>query len=98
MADRRSLNVIKKMYKKHHIVRGTLVDVLPHAKYMKIVYRSTTKCIFESFWATYEGDQQVKEAKANQLVHQSELFIMKEGEDIEAMYSRFQTLIFGLRF
>jgi len=31
------------------------------------------------------------------LVHQYELFKMKEDESIEQMYSRFQTLVFGLQ-
>ena len=38
--------------------------------------------------------KKVKEAKATILVHQYELFRMKEDEDIETMYSRFQTLVF----
>jgi len=78
-------------------VRGILVDALPHSKYRKIVNRSTAKSIFESLHSTYEGNKQIKEAKSNQLVHQYELFRMKEYEDIETMYSRFQTLVCGLQ-
>jgi hypothetical protein len=59
----------RKIYKKHHIVRGVLMNALPHAEYTKIVNRSTAKAIYESLCSTYEGNQQVKEAKANQLVH-----------------------------
>lgn len=87
----------KKIYKKHHRVRGILVEVLPHTEYTKIGDRSTGKSIFESLYSTYEGNQQVKEAMANQLVYQFELFKMKEDQDIETMYSRFQTLFFGLQ-
>ena len=58
------------LYKKHHRVRGILVDALPHSKYIKIIDKSTAKTIFESMCATYEGNQQVKEAKANLLVQQ----------------------------
>jgi len=47
--------------------------------------------------STYEGNQQVREAKANRLVKQYELFRMKEDEDIETMYSRFQNLQSGLQ-
>jgi hypothetical protein len=39
----------------------------------------------------------VKEAKANFLVHQYELFKMKEDEDIETMFARFQTLVYDLQ-
>jgi len=78
-------------------VRGILVDALPHSKYTKIVNISMAKCIFESLHSTYEGNKHIKEAKANQLVHHYELFRMKEDEDIETMYSRFQTLACGLQ-
>lgn len=64
---------------------------------MKIVDRFKTKSIFESLCATYEGNQQAKKAKANQLVHQYELFRMKEGEDIEVVHLRFQTLVYDLQ-
>lgn len=66
-------------------------------KYTKIVDKSTSKSIFESLCSTYEGNKLVKEANANQLVHQYELFIMKEDEDIKTMYSRFQTLVSDLQ-
>jgi len=45
----------------------------------------------------YEGNKKVREAKATMLVHQYELFRMKEDENIETMYSRFQTLVSGLQ-
>jgi len=53
------------------------VEALPHAEYMKVGDRSTVKNHFESLCSTYEGNQQVKEAEANQLIHQYELFKMK---------------------
>jgi len=85
----------KKIYKKHHRVRGILLEAFPHAEYMNI--GDSEKSVFESLCYTYKGNQQVKEAKANQLVHQYELFKMKDDEDIETMYSRFQTLVPGLQ-
>jgi len=39
----------------------------------------------------------VKEVKANLLVEQYELLKMKDDEDIEVMYSRFQILISALQ-
>ena len=39
--------------------------------------------------------QTMKVAKAFMLVHQYELFKMKDDESIEQMYSRFQTLVSG---
>jgi hypothetical protein len=46
--------------------------------------------------STYEGNKHVREAKENLLVQQYELFKMKEDEDIETMFARFQTLVSGL--
>lgn len=38
----------------------------------------------------------MKEAKANLLVHQYEMFKMKDTENIEEMYARFKILVSGL--
>jgi len=87
----------KKLYKKHHLIRGTLVAALPHKEYLKMSDKSTAKAMFTSLCSNYEGNKKVREAKATMLVHQYELFRMKEDESIETMYSRFQTLVFGLQ-
>jgi len=59
--------------------------------------KSTTKAMFASLCANSEGSKKVREAKALMLVHQYELFRMKDDESIEEMYSRFQTLVSGLK-
>jgi len=64
---------------------------------MKMNDKSTTKAMFASLCANYEGSKKVREAKAPMLVHQYELFKMKDDESIEQMYSRFQTLVSGLQ-
>jgi len=85
VVDRKSLTEAHRMiYMKHHKVRGILVESSPHSKYTKIVDKSTAKAIFESL-CSYERNQQVKETKANLLVHQCEPFRMKEDEDIEKL-------------
>jgi len=58
--------------------------------------KSTTKAMFSSLCSNYEDNKKVGEAKATMLVHQYELFKMKDDEDIKTMYSRFQTLVSGL--
>jgi hypothetical protein len=73
------------------------VDVLPHSEYTKIVDNFTYMATFESLCSTYEGNLQVKEVKANMLVYQYEFFRMKEYEDIETIFSRFQTLVSTFR-
>jgi len=87
----------KKLYKKHHLIKGILVAALPHKEYLKMSDKSTAKAMFTSLCATYEGNKKVREAKATMLVHQYELFRMKEDESIETMYSRFQILVSGLQ-
>jgi len=47
VADMKKLKATqKKIYKKHHKVRGILVEALPHVEYMKSEDKSTTKIIF----------------------------------------------------
>lgn len=79
----------KKIYGKYHTVRGILVDALPHSMYLQIIDKSTSKIIFKYLCATYEGNQQVQEAKENLMVQQYDLFSMKDDEDIEKIFSRF---------
>ena len=48
-------------------------------------------------WGTlaiiYEEMSQVKRNKLSLLTHKYELFSMKEGEDIQSMFGRFQTIL-----
>ena len=81
----------KKLYKKHHTIRGILVAALPHKEYLKMSDKFTAKAMFTSLCSLYEDNKKVREAKATMLVHQYKLFRMKEDENIETMYSRFQT-------
>jgi len=59
----------KKMYKKHHKIRGSLVLAIPRAEYMKMSDKSTKKAMFASLCANYEGSKKVREAKTLMLVH-----------------------------
>lgn len=64
VSDRKGLTLShKKICRKHHKVIGILVDALPHSEYIKIIDKSTAKTIVSSLCATYEGNQQVQEAK-----------------------------------
>jgi len=87
----------KKLYNKHHKIKGILVAALPRTEYLKMGDKSTAKAMFASLCANYEGSKKVREAKATMLVHKYELLKMKDDENIEAMYSRFQTLVSGLQ-
>jgi len=48
--------------------------------------KSTVKVVFASLCANYEDNKKVRKVKATMLVHQYELFKMKDDESIEAMY------------
>jgi len=48
----------KKLYKKHHLIRGILVAALPHKEYLKMSDKSTAKAMFSSLSANYEGQQE----------------------------------------
>ena len=45
---------------------------------------------------THEGTNQVKKSKINILVHNYELFVMKENETIVEMITRFTDIVNGL--
>ncbi|XP_050884962.1 uncharacterized protein LOC127088093 [Lathyrus oleraceus] len=98
VSDRKGLTPShKKVYRKHHRVIGILVDAPPHSEYIKIIDKSTAKTIVSSLCATYEGNQQVQEAKVNLLVQHYDMFIMQGDKYIETMFSRFQVLVSELQ-
>ncbi|XP_058768905.1 uncharacterized protein LOC131642702 [Vicia villosa] len=87
----------KKEFKSHHKARTFLLSAISQAEYEKITNRDTTHDIFESLKMTHEGNAQVKETKALDLIQKYEAFKMEEDKFIEAIFSRFQTLTTGLR-
>jgi len=87
----------KKLYKRHHKMRGIVVASIPRTECMKMNDKSTAKAMFAPLCANFEVSKKVREAKDLMLVHQYELFKMKDDETIEEMYSRFQTLVSGLQ-
>src|SRR3954465_4122319 len=87
----------KKLFRDHHKCRTVLLNAISHAEYEKISNRETAYDIYESLKMTHEGNAQVKETKALALIQKYEAFKMEDDEDIEKMFSRFQTLTAGLR-
>src|SRR4051812_18102935 len=87
----------KKLFKNHHKCRTILLNVISHAEYEKISNRETAYDIYESLKMTHEGNAQVNETKALALIQKYEAFKMEDDENIEKMFSRFQTLTAGLR-
>jgi hypothetical protein len=74
-----------------------LLNALEFKEFNKIPGKIYPKTIFDGIWGTYEGNQQIKEAKGNLLVEQYESFKVKDDEDIETMLSRFQVMVSGMK-
>jgi len=87
----------KKEFKNHHKARTILLSAISHTEYEKITNRETAHDMFESLKMTHEGNTQVKETKALALIQKYEAFRMEEDESVEAMFSRFQLHVAGLK-
>ena len=87
----------KKEFKNHHKARIILLSVISYTEYEKITNRDSAKNIFDSLRMKHEGNTQVKETKALALIQKYEALKMEEDETIEAMFSRFQILVAGLK-
>ncbi|VFQ63968.1 unnamed protein product, partial [Cuscuta campestris] len=61
--------------------------------YRKISCCSTAKEMWDKLEITYEGTDQVREAKIDFLTHEYELFHMKENEKIDDMFERFSKIV-----
>ncbi|GAV78058.1 DUF4219 domain-containing protein/UBN2 domain-containing protein [Cephalotus follicularis] len=57
----------------------------------------SAKEMWDRLEVTYEGTNQVKEAKINMLVHDYEMFTMNENKDIKSIFSRFTNIINALQ-
>nr|XP_016451347.1 PREDICTED: uncharacterized protein LOC107776052 [Nicotiana tabacum] len=66
-------------------------------EYEKISSFDEVKEMWDKLEVTYEGTSKVKETHINMLVHDYELFQMKEGESIEEMFARFSKIISDLK-
>ncbi|VFQ77275.1 unnamed protein product [Cuscuta campestris] len=61
--------------------------------YRKISCCTTAKKMWDKLEVTYEGTDQVREAKIDFLTQEYEMFRMKEGEKIDDMFDRFSKII-----
>ncbi|XP_009804864.1 uncharacterized protein [Nicotiana sylvestris] len=77
--------------------RNLLHNAISGEKYEKISSCDIAKEMWDKLEVTYEGTSKVKETYINMLVHDYELFSMKEGESIEDMFSRFSKIISDLK-
>ncbi|XP_009799731.1 uncharacterized protein LOC107798592 [Nicotiana tabacum] len=77
--------------------RNLLYIAISGEEYKKISSCDTAKEMWDKLEVTYEGTNKVKETHINMLVHNYELFQMKEGESTEEIFSRFSKIISDLK-
>ena len=65
-------------------------------EYNRICQCKSAKEIWRLLEVTHEGTNQIKESKINLLVHNYELFLMKDIETIVEMITRFTDIVNGL--
>jgi hypothetical protein len=62
--DRKKLtDAQRKIYRKHHKVRGLIVDVLPHNEYLKLSDKLTATTIFNFFAQTMKVTRRLEKPK-----------------------------------
>ncbi|GAV83325.1 UBN2 domain-containing protein, partial [Cephalotus follicularis] len=88
--DRRRVQINAKA---KHII----ISVVNSNDFNRISSCISAKEIWDRLEVTYEGTNQVKEAKISMLVHHYEMFTMNENEDIKSMFSRFTNIINALQ-
>ncbi|XP_009780581.1 uncharacterized protein LOC142182295 [Nicotiana tabacum] len=77
--------------------RNLLHNAISGEEYEKISNCDTTKKMWDTLEVAYKGTSNVKETHINMLVHDYELFSMKEGESIEEIFARFSKIISDLK-
>ena len=87
----------KKEFRNHHKARTTLLSTISYTEYEKITNKESSKHMFDSLRMTRECNTQFKETNTLSLIEKYEAFKMEEWEAIETMFSRFQTLVVGLK-
>lgn len=81
----------------HHKARTFFISVITFKEFDKCSNKETTKNVFDALVFNYEGSKQVQETKANLLIRKYELFQIEEDGDIENIFSKFQTLLSGIK-
>nr|XP_016514693.1 PREDICTED: uncharacterized protein LOC107831444 [Nicotiana tabacum] len=77
--------------------QNLIYNAISGEEYEKISSCDTTKEMWDKLKVGYEGTSKVKETQINMLVHDYELFRMKEGESIEEVFERSSKIIGDLK-
>ena len=94
LKDRKERNVADKLAIQNIAkAKKILICGIGPDEYNRISSCQDAKAIWETLQTAHEGTTQVKKSKIDNLNRQYELFRMAEGETIQAMQSRFSTII-----
>ncbi|GAV85618.1 UBN2 domain-containing protein, partial [Cephalotus follicularis] len=77
--------------------KHVIICALNSNKFNSVSSCATAKEMWDRLEVTYEGTNQVKDAKINMLVREYEMFSMKENENISGMFVRFTNIINSLQ-
>ncbi|GAV62809.1 UBN2 domain-containing protein, partial [Cephalotus follicularis] len=77
--------------------KHVIICALNSNEFNRVSSRATVKEMLDRLEVTYEGTNQVKDAKINMLVREYEMFSMKENENISGMFVRFTNIINSLQ-
>ncbi|GAV77207.1 DUF4219 domain-containing protein/UBN2 domain-containing protein [Cephalotus follicularis] len=77
--------------------KHVIICALNSNEFNRVSSCATAKEMWDRLEVTYEGANQVKDAKINMLVREYEMFSMKENENISRMFVRFTNIINSLQ-
>ncbi|GAV60838.1 UBN2 domain-containing protein, partial [Cephalotus follicularis] len=77
--------------------KHVIICALNSNEFNRVSSCATAKEMRDRLEVTYEGTNQVKDAKINMLVREYEMFSMKENENISGMFVRFTNIINSLQ-
>ncbi|GAV68052.1 zf-CCHC domain-containing protein/DUF4219 domain-containing protein/UBN2 domain-containing protein [Cephalotus follicularis] len=77
--------------------KHVIICALNSNEFNRVSSCATAKEMWDRLEVTYEGTNQVNDAKINMLVREYEMFSMKENENIASMFVRFTNIINSLQ-
>ncbi|GAV79654.1 UBN2 domain-containing protein, partial [Cephalotus follicularis] len=77
--------------------KHVIICAINSSEFNRVSSCISAKKMWDRLEVTYEGTNQVKDAKISMLVHEYELFQMNEDEDIKSMFTRFTNIINALQ-
>ncbi|GAV76804.1 UBN2 domain-containing protein, partial [Cephalotus follicularis] len=77
--------------------KHVIICALNSNEFNRVSSCATAKEMWDRLEVTYEGTNQVKDAKINMLIREYEMFSMKENENISGMFVRFTNIIHSLQ-